>query len=65
MESSDSQFKGGDTAKGDSEADGHERKQRWKEKPGNRYTPEELRAMAQDCDSLQIIQQEFHLMCLD
>lgn len=24
----------------------YERKQRWKELPGNRYTPEELRAMS-------------------
>jgi hypothetical protein len=24
----------------------HERKQRWKELPGNRYTPEELRQMS-------------------
>lgn len=27
-------------------AAGYERKQRWKELPGNRYTPEELRAMS-------------------
>ena len=27
-------------------AAGFERKQRWKELPGNRYTPEELRAMS-------------------
>ena len=27
-------------------AAGFERKQRWKEQPGNRYTPEELRAMS-------------------
>jgi hypothetical protein len=29
-------------------AAGYERKQRWKELPGNRYTPEELREMSQD-----------------
>lgn len=27
-------------------AAGYERKQRWKELPGNRYTPEELRQMS-------------------
>jgi hypothetical protein len=27
-------------------AAGYERKQRWKELPGNRYTPEKLRAMS-------------------
>ncbi len=27
-------------------AAGYERKQRWKALPGNRYTPEELRAMS-------------------
>lgn len=29
-------------------AAGYERKQKWKELPGNRYTPEELRAMSDE-----------------
>ena len=29
-------------------AAGYERKQRWKELPGNRYTPEELRQMSEN-----------------
>ncbi len=35
-------------------AAGYERKQRWKELPGNRYTPEELREMSEDLGQITI-----------
>ena len=35
-------------------AAGYERKQRWKELPGNRYTPEELRAMSEELGEFTI-----------
>ena len=44
---------------------GHERKQRWKTKPGNRYTARELRLMSESLGRIQILQPEFHLMKLD
>jgi hypothetical protein len=43
----------------------HERKQRWKAKPGNRYTAKELRLMSESLGRIQILQPEFHLMKLD
>ena len=33
-------------------AAGYERKQKWKELPGNRYTPEELRNMSGEFDDV-------------
>jgi hypothetical protein len=44
---------------------GYERKQRWKAKPGNRYTAKELRLMSESLGRIQILQPEFHLMKLD
>ena len=45
-------------------AAGYARKQKWKELPGNRYTPEELRKMAENAGPIQIIQAEPHVMIL-
>jgi hypothetical protein len=42
-----------------------ESKQRWKESPGNRYTPEELRAMAESLGRIRIVEPEFEIMRLD
>lgn len=42
-----------------------ERKQKWKELPGNRYTPEELREMAESLGPLRITEQETPVMHLD
>jgi hypothetical protein len=42
-----------------------ERKQRWKECSGNRYTPEELRAMAESLGRIRILEPEFQVMRLD
>jgi hypothetical protein len=36
-------------------AAGFARKQQWKELPGNRYTPEELRAMSESLGEITII----------
>jgi len=44
-------------------ADRH--KQRWKERPGNRYTAAELRVMSESLGRLRILEQEFHVMRLD
>ena len=44
---------------------GYEREQRWKELPGNRYTPEELREMSASLGKLVITEQETPVMCLD
>ncbi len=44
---------------------GFERKQRWKAKPGNRYTAKELRLMSESLGRIRILQPEFHLMNLD
>ena len=41
------------------------RKQKWKEQPGNRYTPEELRRMAEDFGDFAIIEPEPETMHLD
>ncbi len=42
-----------------------ERKQRWKERPGNRYTAAELRVMSKSLGPLRILEHEFHVMRLD
>ncbi len=42
-----------------------ERKQKWKEQPGNRYTPEELRLMANRLGPLAILEAEPEIMRLD
>ena len=39
-------------------AAGFERKQRWKELPGNRYTPEELQAMSGDFADCVVIRRK-------
>ena len=36
-------------------AAGYERKQKWKELPGNRYTPEELRAMSAELGEFTMV----------
>ena len=46
-------------------AAGFARKQKWKEQPGNRYTPEELRAMSQRLGKLTITETEPEIMNLD
>ena len=46
-------------------AAGFERKQRWKELPGNRYTPEELRDMSRRLGTLAITEAEPEVMRLD
>ena len=46
-------------------AAGFARKQQWKEQPGNRYTPEELRAMSQRLGTLTITEAEPEVMRLD
>jgi|ABSN01.1.fsa_nt_gi hypothetical protein len=43
----------------------YERKQRWKEQPGNRYTPEELRQMSERLGALYITEAEPEVMPLD
>jgi len=43
----------------------HERKQKWKELPGNRYTPEELRQMSDRLGKLTITEAEPEIMRLD
>ena len=46
-------------------AAGFARKQKWKVQPGNRYTPEELRAMSQRLGKLTITETEPEIMNLD
>jgi len=46
-------------------ATGYERKQRWKELPGNRYTPQELREMSASLGTLVITEQETPVMHLE
>ena len=41
------------------------RKQEWKEQPGNRYTPEELREMSDRLGTLTITEAEPDIMRLD
>jgi len=43
---------------------GHERKQRWKSRPANRYTAKELRRMSRSLGRIQIHPLEFHVMKL-
>ena len=40
------------------------RKQKWKEQPGNRYTPDELRGMSASLGPLVITEQETPVMHL-
>ncbi len=42
-----------------------ERKQRWKEQPGNRYTPEELRRMAGDFGEFTMIKPKTKVMYIE
>jgi hypothetical protein len=44
---------------------GYARKQRWKKRPGNRYTAQELRRMSQSLGPFRIVESEFHVMRLD
>ena len=41
------------------------RKQKWKEQPGNRYTPDELREMSDSLGPLCITEQETPVMDLE
>ena len=43
----------------------HARKQQWKEQPGNRYTPEELREMSQELGEFSIHSPEPTVMHID
>lgn len=43
----------------------YERKQKWKELPGNRYTPEELREMGKRLGKFEIKEEEPEIMRLD
>ena len=45
-------------------AEGYARKQAWKELPGNRYTPEELKQMAARLGKLSITETEPEIMRL-
>ena len=46
-------------------AAGFERKQRWKELPGNRYTPEELRQMSGEFADCTMHKRRTKVMFLD
>lgn len=54
-----------DEAAGAERAAGYERKQRWKELPGNRYTASELREMGDRLGTLTITEAEPDIMRLD
>ncbi len=54
-----------DTAAEAARAAAYERKQRWKELPGNRYTAEELRQMSERLGALAITEAEPEIMRLD
>ena len=43
----------------------YERKQRWKELPGNRYSPEELRRMSEELGAFSILPPEPTVMHID
>jgi len=45
--------------------DAYERKQKWKELPGNRYTPEELRQMADSFGEFTIHKRRTKVMHID
>lgn len=40
----------------------YERKQKWKELPGNRYTPEELRAMSGEFADCVVVRRKRRIM---
>ena len=42
-----------------------ERKQKWKELPGNRYTPEELRLMSGEFDDCTMLRPKHRVMYID
>ena len=42
-----------------------ERKQKWKELPGNRYTPEELKLMADSFGEITIVRRKHRVMYID
>ena len=42
-----------------------ERKQQWKELPGNRYTPEELRLMSGEFDDCTMLRPKHRVMYID
>lgn len=46
-------------------ATAYERKQRWKELPGNRYTPEELRAMSGEFADVTMRKRRTKVMYID
>ena len=46
-------------------AAGFDRKQRWKEQPGNRYTPEELREMSESLGPFTIEKAKVKEMYID
>lgn len=46
-------------------AAGYARKQKWKELPGNRYTPEELRKMSASLGPIVITEAETPVMYID
>ena len=46
-------------------AAGFERKQKWKELPGNRYTPEELRQMSESLGPITIEKPKIKVMFID
>ncbi len=46
-------------------AAGYQRKQKWKELPGNRYTPEELRQMSEELGEFSIHSPEPTVMHID
>ncbi len=43
-------------------AEGFARKQQWKELPGNRYTPEELRQMSGECADCIMVRRKRRVM---
>ena len=53
------------THRPEAEAAAFARKQEWKEQPGNRYTPEELRGMSDRLGTLTITEAEPDIMRLD
>ena len=54
-----------DAAKEAARAAHYERKQRWKEQPGHRYTAEELERMARDLGPFTIVEQAPDVMKID
>ena len=42
-----------------------DRKQRWKEQPGNRYTPEELRELGKNFGEFTILKHRAKVMFID